>query len=89
MSDLGLERSGTVAVLETCRPPRNYIDEAMVDVIATALEACDQDDAVRAVVLSEAFRSEKDEDDDATTLGAIRHIDRAAHAGRQRVWLAG
>jgi enoyl-CoA hydratase/carnithine racemase len=51
MNDLAVDRSGPVALLEMRRPPHNYFDEAMVDAIATALEACDQDNAVRAVVL--------------------------------------
>ena len=51
MNDLTIDRSGPVAVLEMRRPPHNYFDEAMVDAIATALEACDADEAVRAVVL--------------------------------------
>ena len=56
-SEIGLERSGFVAVIEMRRPPDNYFDAVIVGQIADALEALDKDAACRAVVLAASGRS--------------------------------
>src|SRR5215510_7595628 len=51
-NDIGVDVAGMVATIEIRRPPHNYFDIALIREIAGALEALDQDRAVRAVVLA-------------------------------------
>jgi enoyl-CoA hydratase/carnithine racemase len=50
--DIGVDIADMVATIEIRRPPHNYFDIALIREIATALEALDDDPAVRAVVLA-------------------------------------
>jgi enoyl-CoA hydratase/carnithine racemase len=50
--DLGVERSGHVALVEIRRPPHNFFDVALIAEIAAAFEAMDADDGCRALVLA-------------------------------------
>jgi enoyl-CoA hydratase/carnithine racemase len=49
--DIGVSLDGHVGQIEIQRPPHNYFDNALINQIADALEAFDEDDACRAVVL--------------------------------------
>jgi enoyl-CoA hydratase/carnithine racemase len=55
--DIGIERSGFVATIEIQRPPHNFFDNVLINSIADALEALDQDDKCRAVVLAAQGKS--------------------------------
>jgi enoyl-CoA hydratase/carnithine racemase len=50
--DIGVEKIGHVALIEIRRPPNNFFDVALIQEIAAALEALDQDNECRAVVLA-------------------------------------
>jgi enoyl-CoA hydratase/carnithine racemase len=50
--DIGVEKHGLVAVIEIRRPPLNFFDIALIQEIAGALEALDDDASCRAVVLA-------------------------------------
>jgi enoyl-CoA hydratase/carnithine racemase len=50
--DIGVEKVGHVALIEIRRPPNNFFDIALIQEIAGALEALDQDAECRAVVLA-------------------------------------
>jgi enoyl-CoA hydratase/carnithine racemase len=50
--DIVVETTGHVALIEIRRPPNNYFDMALIQQIANALEALDQDASCRAVVLA-------------------------------------
>ena len=50
--DIGVEKAGHVALIEIRRPPNNYFDVALIQEIASALEALDEDVNCRAVVLA-------------------------------------
>ena len=50
--DIGVEKTGRLALIEIRRPPNNYFDMALIQQIADALEALDQDTGCRAVVLA-------------------------------------
>ena len=50
--DIGVEKSGFVALIELRRPPNNFFDIALIHEIAGALEALDEDGGCRAVVLA-------------------------------------
>ena len=50
--DIGIERSGFVALIELRRPPNNFFDVPLIREIAGALEALDADNGCRAVVLA-------------------------------------
>jgi enoyl-CoA hydratase/carnithine racemase len=52
MSDIGIEKSGHVALVEIKRPPNNFFDIALIKEIAAAFEAFDEDGAIRAIVLA-------------------------------------
>ena len=52
MSDLGIEKSGHVAVVEIRRPPNNFFDIPLIKEIAAAFESFDEDVNVRAIVLA-------------------------------------
>lgn len=51
MTAVSLRRLGPVAELLFSWPPSNYLDAALLDELATTLEGCDRDEAVRSVVL--------------------------------------
>jgi enoyl-CoA hydratase/carnithine racemase len=50
--DIGVERSGHVALVEIRRPPNNFFDAALIGEIATAFETLDADTECRALVLA-------------------------------------
>lgn len=52
IGDVAISTSGRVAVVEICRPPHNYFDVALIEDLATAFEAIDADDELRASVLA-------------------------------------
>jgi len=52
MSDIGVEKSGHVALVEIRRPPNNFFDIPLIKEIATAFESFDQDGDIRAIVLA-------------------------------------
>jgi enoyl-CoA hydratase/carnithine racemase len=52
MSDIGIEKSGHVALVEIRRPPNNFFDIPLIKEIAGAFESFDDDIHVRAVVLA-------------------------------------
>lgn len=51
-NDIAVEMTGHVALIEIRRPPNNFFDIALIQEIATALEALDEDINCRAVVLA-------------------------------------
>ena len=50
--DIGVSMDGHVATVEIRRPPNNFFDIALIQEIASALEALDEDGDCRAVVLA-------------------------------------
>jgi enoyl-CoA hydratase/carnithine racemase len=50
--DIGVEKSGHVALVEIRRPPHNFFDVALIRELALALEALDADGECRVVVLA-------------------------------------
>ena len=52
MSDIGIEKSGHVVVIEIRRPPNNYFDIPLIKEIAGAFESFDDDIHIRVVVLA-------------------------------------
>jgi enoyl-CoA hydratase/carnithine racemase len=52
MADIGVEKTGRVAVVEIRRPPNNFFDVALIKEIASAFEALDADADCRALVLA-------------------------------------
>jgi len=52
MSDIGIEKSGHVALVEIRRPPNNFFDIPLIKEIASAFESFDDDIQIRAVVLA-------------------------------------
>jgi enoyl-CoA hydratase/carnithine racemase len=50
--DIAVEKTGHVALIEIRRPPNNFFDIALIQEIASALEALDMDVECRAVVLA-------------------------------------
>jgi enoyl-CoA hydratase/carnithine racemase len=50
-NDLGISVDGHVATIEIQRPPHNFFDYALIQQIATAMEAIDGDSNLRAAVL--------------------------------------
>ena len=50
--DIAVEKTGHVALIEIRRPPNNFFDIALIQEIAGALEALDEDADCRAVVLA-------------------------------------
>jgi enoyl-CoA hydratase/carnithine racemase len=52
MSDIGIEKTGHIGVVEIRRPPHNYFDIPLIKEIATAFEEFDADTDIRAVVLA-------------------------------------
>lgn len=56
-TDLTIERSGNVATIVIQRPPHNFFDMSLIKQIAAALEQCDGEIDVRAVVLASEGKS--------------------------------
>jgi len=52
MSDIGIEKTGHVALVEIRRPPNNFFDIPLIKEIASAFESFDEDANVRAIVLA-------------------------------------
>jgi enoyl-CoA hydratase/carnithine racemase len=52
MSDIGIEKTGHVAVVEIRRPPNNFFDIPLIKEIAAAFEEFDTDINIRAIVLA-------------------------------------
>jgi enoyl-CoA hydratase/carnithine racemase len=52
VSDIGIEKSGHVALVEIRRPPNNFFDIPLIKEIADAFESFDDDIHIRAVVLA-------------------------------------
>jgi enoyl-CoA hydratase/carnithine racemase len=52
MSDIAIEKSGHVALVEIRRPPNNFFDIPLIKDIASAFESFDQDGNIRAIVLA-------------------------------------
>jgi enoyl-CoA hydratase/carnithine racemase len=50
--DIGVEKTGHVALVEIRRPPNNFFDIALIEEIASAFEALDADADCRALVLA-------------------------------------
>jgi len=51
-TDIGVEQTGHVALVEIRRPPNNFFDIALIQEIAGAFEALDADANCRAIVLA-------------------------------------
>lgn len=51
-TDIGVEKTGHVALVEIRRPPHNFFDIALIREIASAFEALDADAGCRALVLA-------------------------------------
>ncbi len=56
-NDIGVEKSGHVALVEIRRPPNNFFDVALIKEIADAFEALDTDAECRALVLAAQGKS--------------------------------
>ncbi|MGC1683645.1 MAG: enoyl-CoA hydratase/isomerase family protein [Pseudolabrys sp.] len=52
MSDIGIEKTGHVALVEIRRPPNNFFDIPLIKDIASAFESFDEDSNIRAIVLA-------------------------------------
>ncbi len=52
MSDVGIEKTGHVALVEIRRPPNNFFDIPLIKDIAGAFESFDEDGNTRAIVLA-------------------------------------
>ena len=52
--EVGVGIDGHIATVELRRPPNNFLDISLIGQLATALEALDKNDEVRAVVLAAA-----------------------------------
>ena len=52
MSDIGIEKTGHVALVEIRRPPNNFFDIPLIEDIAGAFESFDEDSNIRAIVLA-------------------------------------
>jgi len=52
MSDIAIEKTGHVALVEIRRPPNNFFDIPLIKDIAGAFESFDQDGNIRAIVLA-------------------------------------
>jgi enoyl-CoA hydratase/carnithine racemase len=51
-TDISVEKTGHVALVEIRRPPNNFFDIPLIKELATAFEALDQDTDCRAIVLA-------------------------------------
>jgi len=52
MSDISIEKTGHVALVEIRRPPNNFFDIPLIKDIAGAFESFDEDSNIRAIVLA-------------------------------------
>ena len=52
MSDIGIEKTGHVALVAIRRPPNNFFDIPLIKDIAGAFESFDEDSNIRAIVLA-------------------------------------
>jgi enoyl-CoA hydratase/carnithine racemase len=52
MSDIGIEKTDHVALVEIRRPPNNFFDIPLIKDIAGAFESFDEDSNIRAIVLA-------------------------------------
>jgi len=52
MSDIGIEKTGHVALVEIRRPPNNFFDIPLIKDIANAFESFDEDGNIRAIILA-------------------------------------
>ncbi len=52
MSDIAIEKTGHVALVEIRRPPNNFFDIPLIKDIAAAFESFDEDGNIRAIVLA-------------------------------------
>lgn len=52
MSDIGIEKTGHVALVEIRRPPNNFFDIPLIKDIASAFESFDEDGNIRTIVLA-------------------------------------
>ncbi|MGB8678576.1 MAG: enoyl-CoA hydratase/isomerase family protein [Pseudolabrys sp.] len=52
MSDIGIEKTGHVALVEIRRTPNNFFDIPLIKDIAGAFESFDEDSNIRAIVLA-------------------------------------
>src|SRR6476620_9608987 len=52
MSDIGIEKTGHVALVEIRRPPNNFFDIPLIKDIAGAFESFDEDSNIRAIILA-------------------------------------
>ena len=50
--DIGVQKTGHVALVEIRRPPHNFFDVALIKELASAFEALDADADCRALVLA-------------------------------------
>ena len=50
-TDIAVEKSGNIAIVEIRRPPHNFFDMSLIKQIADAFEGYDKDPEVRALVL--------------------------------------
>jgi enoyl-CoA hydratase/carnithine racemase len=57
MSDIAVEKSGHVALVEIRRPPHNFFDIPLIKEIAAAFESFDEDGNIRAIVLASQGKS--------------------------------
>lgn len=55
--DIGVERQGLVAIVEIRRPPNNFFDISLINQIADAFDALDNDSGCRAIVLAAQGRA--------------------------------
>jgi enoyl-CoA hydratase/carnithine racemase len=56
-TDIAVEKTGHVALVEIRRPPNNFFDVPLIKEIATAFEALDRDAECRAIVLASQGKS--------------------------------
>jgi enoyl-CoA hydratase/carnithine racemase len=55
--DIAVEKTGHVALVDIRRPPNNFFDIALIQEIASAFEALDEDSNCRAIVLASQGKS--------------------------------
>lgn len=89
-TDIGVDKTGHVGIIEIRRPPLNFFDISLINQIADALEEFDRDIEIRAAVLAaqgKAFcaganfndparqaAEAREQSDPASSLGQINHL---------------
>ncbi len=80
-TDIGVSSAGPVLTVEIQRPPHNFFDRDLIEQIADAFEAADQDDSIRAIVLAAQGKSfcagadfSRRRDGQPSESGAKRHL---------------